>query len=58
VKLSKGAWAATWNMSPTASAANQPLPMTAGITLDGIVYAATVTVSYSAKAGVGGKFKK
>jgi hypothetical protein len=57
-KLSGGTWMSVWNLDPKANSANVPMPMAVTVQLDGHVYGATVTVTYSSKAGVGGKFKK
>jgi hypothetical protein len=56
--LKGGTWAATWGMNPAVNAKNQPMTMTIALTLNGVLYDAVVTVKYSAKATVGGKFKK
>jgi hypothetical protein len=57
-KLAGGTWTSVWNLDPKASSTNVPMPMAVTVQLDGHVYGATVTVTYSSKAGVGGKFKK
>jgi PKD repeat protein len=58
VKLTNGNWAATWNFNPTNNANKQPVQMTADVILVGTDYQASITVVYSAKANVSGKFKK
>jgi hypothetical protein len=58
LKLHNGSWAAGWGMSSTVSAANAPMTLNATIQLGGNTYVAPVSVQYSAKANVGGKFKK
>ncbi len=56
IKLANGNWAAGWGMDPTA-AATGTTTLTSTITLDGVVYAAPTTVTYSTNPKSGGKFK-
>lgn len=57
-KIQNGTWAAVWGLDPKANASNKSMSLPATIQLAGNSYLATVKVSYSAKAGSGGKFKK
>jgi hypothetical protein len=57
-KLHSGTWSGIWSMDPVANASAVPMTLTATIQLAANTYQATVQVKYSAKAHVGGKFKK
>ena len=57
-KIQKGAFAATWNFDPNATVVKSSIQFPVTLQLDGNTYAATVAVSYSAKAKTGAKFKK
>jgi len=56
-KLQGGSWAGDWKIA-NVNATNVSLPLSVSVVINGNTYAATVTVTYSAKANVGGKFKK
>jgi hypothetical protein len=59
--LKAGAWMAAWSdegVDSQGSAKNAPMTLIVDVTLGGRVYTFTANVLYSAKADVGGKFKK
>jgi PKD repeat protein len=58
LKLQHGTWAAAWGMNSASTVSNSPMPLDAQIQLAGNTYDAPVTVQYSGKAHVSGKFKK
>jgi len=60
LKLSKGAWASTWAGAgfDNADHKNSPVNLTVYLPFNGKVYGATTSVSYTAKAGKSGRFKK
>jgi PKD repeat protein len=60
-KLTSGSWAKAWQnegVDPASDKANVPMSMLVTVDLGGTVYGATAEVTYSSKAGTGGKFKK
>ena len=60
-KLKNGNRSSDWSdegVDPTASKENVPMNLEVSLNLNGTLYTATVTVQYSSRAGVGGKFKK
>lgn len=57
-KIQHGTWAGVWGLNPSTNMTKAPMQLAATITLGGNSYATVVTVTCTAKASVGAKFKK
>ena len=56
--LKSGAWAIAWGLDPAVSLTKALVQMVATIQFNGVTFQQSVTVKYTAKANVGGSFKK
>jgi hypothetical protein len=57
-RLKNGTWASAWGMNPAVTVASAPIKINASVQIGTLLFAATVDALYTAKASLGGSFKK